>query len=169
MRFTQSDVVQGVVERIQVTTGDLPPPSVLTALLALAPPRGQVDHAVASCESSERETTWHIVASAGRALITVDASSPRSAWTIDDPHGRGGLADDERLDAQLRPFGEVAAVQVVRTTIFDTSGDWSFSGQWRLTLRDGAHVDIRAGRRTDAAREACDEFALHIIEAIASA
>lgn len=167
MRFTQSDIEQGVAGRVRETAGELPPPSVLTVLLALT--RGQADHAIASCDSSEDGTSWHIVASAGRALITVDASSPRSAWTIDDPHAGETLADGETLDAQLRSFGDVAAVQVTGTTNLDTFGEWSFNGQWRLTLRDGTPVDIRAGRRTNSAREACDKFALHVIDAIASA
>jgi hypothetical protein len=165
MKLTQSEIEQDVAG-IRATAGELPPPSVLTSLLALT--RGKADHAIALYESSEGGTTWQVVATAGHSLVIVDASSPRSAWTIDHPSDSEVLADDERLDAQLRRLSDVAAVQVVRTTQIVTSLEWSFNGQWRLTLRDGTPVDIRAGKRTNSAREACDEFALHVIEAIAS-
>jgi len=164
MEFEVGDI-QSVLTRIETTAGETPPPSVLTPLLALAD--GRADHVIASYQSSSEDgTTWHIVASAGRALITVDASSPRSAWTLDNTYAGDTLREGEQLDARLVRLEDVAAVQLVETTHLNKSKAWSFHGRWRLVLRDGGSVDIHASQRTAGARGACDAFAAHLMAAL---
>lgn len=165
MIFGHDEIKQGVGSRIRVTAGVTPPPPVLAALLALTREQA-VDHVVASHEPSDVGTKWRVLAMFGRALAMVDASSPRPDWTLENSNSANTLAEDDALDARVIRIADIESISV-RTTNFEAFGEWTFNGDWRLSLRDGRQIDVRATQRTNTAREACDAFALDLIKAIA--